>query len=753
MTRARRLGLFIVLLAMLLSAAPALALAQTGAPTVKDEGNNIYLVDGTKQPLPTLLAAEEAQKLALLQSAPLAPAYRIASEVSPDDRTVLISLQRSLSFLDLRDGTLVPLRLEQGVSALTNYAWLDENTLGFLATRPPNTEGTVYMGVGIDRRTGAATFDDPRLSAAASVVAEKQLPALLSTDRRRLLVIDSTNAKPLFGAQGHRGLDGKLAFDALPGVAGLVITEGAVFKVVDTASGVTHTVFTVGPNTVVQDVSFSQNGDKFSLTALSTGDALARLFDGARLPELAYRDALGTLPPAENPFLQGNSITVLDFPSGTLRTLRAADSGGVIFLGSSWSTDNQTLVAEVNTPGLAAGRPYPQFNRDFHSGGSLRFYNGELQEIRRLERPELDSPVKDASFVSPDELIIQTRYGTDGHPYYYNLRSGEFRNIADRAGAFFEVVPTNRSREIVFVYSSFTDPPDYHRMAWDGTAFARLTWFNEEVHKASQTRQYPVSFTLRNGERFNGVLVLPAAVPFPPRNVPIVLWQAGGPQVALTNTWLDTVENPHALLPNFGFGVLTVPLYGRHGLGAARNNALADGTNFGQIDIDAQAEIVGQLRARGWASKVGITGCSYGGYFVTQSVTRHPTTYDAGHTMCSIVDMVTEWSRGDGRLLPWLQGKPIFAAPEEYRRDSPIYQAGNVRTPLLAFHGTKDFLPVAVMENFMSQVIATGTPAKLLKFQDAVHGFSNMSPATLADAYEYYGAQEQILWFRQYLGQ
>lgn len=751
MTRSLRFGLLVGLCALLLSAAPALA--QTGTPTVKDEGGNIYLVDGTKAPLPTLLSAEEAQKIATLQSAPPGPAYKIESPVSPDDRTVLASLQRDLLFLDIRDGTVVALKLEKPVSAVTNYVWLDENTLGYLATRPPGTPGTANMGVSLDRRTGAATIDDPRLAPAASVIAAKQVPALFSPDRRRLLVIDTTNARPLFGAQSQAGLGSSLGFDPLPFVAGFVATEGAILKVVDVASGVAHEVYTVGPNATIQDASFSPNGDKFSLTTLSTGDALARSFDGARLPELAYRDALGLLPPAENPFFQGNAVTVLDVPSGAIRTLRAAESGGVIFNGTSWSTDNQTMLVEVNTPGLAAGRRYPQYNRDFHSGGSLRFYDDELRELRRLERPELDAPAKEARFVSPDEVIIQTRYGTDGHPYYYNLRSGEFRNIADRAGAFYEVTSTNRSREIVFVYSSFTDPPDYHRMAWDGTAFARLTWLNEEVRQLNQTKQYPVSFTLRNGERFAGVLVLPANVPFPPRNVPIVVWQAGGPQVALTNTWSDTVEVPHALLPNFGFGVLTVPLYGRFGLGAARNNALADGTNFGQIDIDAQAEITQQLRARGWASKVGIVGCSYGGYFVTQSITRHPTTYDVAHTMCSITDMVTEWSRGDGRLLPWLQGKSIFEAPEEYRRDSPIYQAGRVRTPLLAFHGTKDFLPVAVMENFMSQVIATGTPAKLLKFQDAIHGFSNTSPPALAEAYEFYSAQEQLLWFRQHLGQ
>jgi len=55
------------------------------------------------------------------------------------------------------------------------------------------------------------------------------------------------------------------------------------------------------------------------------------------------------------------------------------------------------------------------------------------------------------------------------------------------------------------------------------------------------------------------------------------------------------------------------------------------------------------------------------------------------------------------------------------------------------------------MRNFMLQVINNGVPAKMLIFQDADHGFGRTT-ATLAVPYELYGAQEQILWFREYLG-
>jgi dipeptidyl aminopeptidase/acylaminoacyl peptidase len=549
--------------------------------------------------------------------------------------------------------------------------------------------------------------------------------------------------------------DFALAFEpvtAQAAEAGVSAGVKALVWVVDLQTGDSREVARLTGNSAFKFASFSQDGGKLSLiTEATSTDPMRDRFDGALMSEEIYRDVTGNVPPAQNYVLQSNTLTVIDLGSGDTRTLRAADGGGTVYASTSWSTDNQTLMVKVNQPGRARGRRYPQYTGQFQSGSSLRFYNTAMQEIRRLETSAISDITMQATFVSPDEVIIQNQYRLDRHPYYFNLRSGELRVIADRAGTFATVVSTNRSREIVFAYSSFTDPVDLYRMRWDGTAFARLTWFNEEVRKLSRTKQYPVSFTLRDRSTHTGVLILPADVPFPPKNVPIVAWQEGGPTEVVQNNWFALVESPHALLPNFGFGLLVVPLYGRFGLGPERFNALADGTNYGQIDIDAQAEIVAQLRARGWARKVGIVGCSYGGYFVTQSLARHPTTYNAGHTMCSLVDLFTEWSRGYAALAPWFQGLPPAFALTEYQRDSPAYNAGRVRTPLLAFHGTDDFLPITVMQNFMLQVINNRVPAKMLKFQDADHGFLRRTPSALSKAYELYGAQEQILWFRTYL--
>lgn len=124
-----------------------------------------------------------------------------------------------------------------------------------------------------------------------------------------------------------------------------------------------------------------------------------------------------------------------------------------------------------------------------------------------------------------------------------------------------------------------------------------------------------------------------------------------------------------------------------------------------------------------------------------------------GNATCSLVDSVTEWNRGFDSLMPWLQGLPPFANLDEYRKDSPLYNAGRVTTPLLSFHGEADFLPVTQMENYHLQLVNREVPAKLLKFVGVGHGMYDTLDGleALGPAYELYGAQEQILWFQEHL--
>ncbi|NTU82995.1 MAG: hypothetical protein HGA45_27115, partial [Chloroflexales bacterium] len=522
--------LFILCMVALLITTGGPALAQGGNPVVIDQGNNIYLVDGTQGLPPDLLPADEVAKIARLQGVP-SGANVLLSPVSPDDKTVLAIRVGGKGFLNLEDGTSVPFTSIDTAGQLSNFFWLDDDTLALYAVSKSTGLPTLYSS---DRRTGQG-----RELGALGLA--NQVPVFASSDGRKVLLasvppVNQANpgaalvaqpadtldpAAPVVasyccawrlglmpqapaGTRAHALTEFAALFDPLGG-GKAVIKAGSVLSVLDTATGERREVAQIGPGSVVAEASFSQDGSQLAVVIVVEDGDTSRGLDGALQSELGYRDATGNLPPAESPWLQGNQLVLLDFASGQVRTVRAADGDGALFVGASWSTDNRTLVTRMETPGQLKGRRHPQYQPQYRSGSHLRFWDAAtLKEIRRLEQSEIDhaspTPARQiVQFVSPDEVIIESQNRLDRQPFYYNLRSGELRDLADRAGSYFSVRATRRSREIVFVYTSFTDPAELYRMGWDGTGLARLTWDNEAMRQYSRTKQQPVAFTLRDG--------------------------------------------------------------------------------------------------------------------------------------------------------------------------------------------------------------------------------------------------------------
>jgi dipeptidyl aminopeptidase/acylaminoacyl peptidase len=783
-------------LAMLVGLAHANASAE-GKNGVIDQGRNVYLVDSSKGDLNNLLPSEEVEKIKRLQTE--SRTSDIISPVSPDDQAALANFGDRLGFLNIQDGTFTPLdrsvlsgRFVPIVSLLgmTPWGWRDDRTLvgvGVEIVDPEQRELNPAL-VTIDRLTGE--IDGVALPRDLL----QHMPVSLAPDGSRLLLLDlpepdddaSLNVVkaqvtwPHIATSTAQALPAALQQQAQAFAAGsaygrrllalrpllapgddddemVAAAKDTRLLVYNVADGDTHELRSFAPGIMMLGFAWSQDSARLAASFLGMFDYSeeptlrdSRPLDGALLSEQIYRDVTGNLPPAENPLLQRNTVEVFDLNSGDDKTLRAADGNGQLLRGASWSTDGQTLLVQAYQPGRLVGRHYPIYTPQFLESASFRFYNFDLQETGQINAPQLAAG-GDGQFITPDEVLFDTLVGTNVRPYYYNRISGEFRGLGERAGVYGSVTATRLSRQIVFQYSSFTDPPELYRLNWDGTALSRLTWANEELRQFSKTRQDPVTFQLANKQTRAGVLIQPADAPFPPRDVRIVVWQEGGPGIPMTNDWAANVENPYALLPNLGVAVLVVPLSGRYGLGPRVYSALYDGANFGQIDIDEQAQIVRQMIARHWTSKgkVGITGCSYGGYFTLQSLVRHPDLYAAANAQCAILDSVVEWSRGYAVLMPYLEGGPPWAADAEYRRDSPIYNADKITTPLLTFHGTNDFLPITQNENMHLQLVNRNLPAKMLEFAGAGHGL--VRNGELDAAYELYAAQEQILWFRQYL--
>ncbi len=711
-----------------------------------------------------LLEPAEVEKIVQLQQGVTLPL--IISPVSPDDTTILAAFVEPggenirFAFINVDDGSSLPLgNFLEDVIPLTNLAWRDATTLVFVAF---DFNTFLPALVAIDRTTASIASVEPLLLPG--------FPISLSPNGTRLLIaLDEAPAEDSFL---HSPFHIKVQLQPLPATPALperlswlqdeddgsveLTSEDTTLAYVNlhTQQVVPLTSLPEGSG-LVSNPAWSPDGSRLSLVRTTIED-----FNLARgelsLATLLTQDTLGNLPPAENPLLQGNIVDVFDISAEEVRSfqIKAADGNGDIFFKTDWSPDGYTMLAQMLQPARLVGRVHPIYTFQFAQSSYVRFYDVNSQQVVGVfDAPEIAAAIfAEPLFVTPGEVLFTTVYGLSMRVYYYNRVSGEFRQISDRAGFYGgsfmggQVAATRFSQKIVFSFSSFVNPPELYRIGWDGTALAALSYNNSEIEQLNQVQVHELSFTLASGAVRRGYLIQPAGAAFPPRLEPIVLWQEGGPGLFMVNQWSAAVERPFNLLPNFGISLLVLPLPGRAGWGTQFYNALADGRNFGSIDIDEAAEVVRQMIGLGYTSagQVGITGCSYGGYFTTQSIARHPDIYAAANTQCTLLDTIVEWQTGFTTLLSYLEGSPPTIIPDEYVQDSPAYRAGSIRTPTLIFHGTDDYLPISIVESFHKALEANGVPVRMLKFATEGHGLAEPENQLLA-------AQEQIRWFRQYL--
>lgn len=715
-----------------------------------------------------ILDTDELERLSRLQRTAL---QVLLSPISPDDTTVLAAIVRpgsneppSIVLLNVNDGSMTSAnRLLEQFLPLSNIVWRDSNTLAMVALSLANFSPLLVY---IDRTTLSAV-DTRQLPPDFVPVnlapnGTRLLGAIIPTEEENSGV--STPTDSAFPIQIRLRPPDPFWQAFPPSLKRIFMFQND--DTMDVSSNqIQLAYYNANSQQLVSLVSLPENTALMSQPAWSSdGGKLAvvrtTLDNAARgnvsLNNMVTQDALGNLPPAENSMFAENVVDIFDLSSNEVSSsqIRAADGNGDIFARATWSTDGSTLLMQMQRPSRLTGRTYPIYT--YAQSSYVRFYDPATRQVTGvLDIPQINSPLfTQPLFVSPGEVIFSTVYGLSARLYYYNRDTGEFSEISDRPGSYGllgvplsgQVLATRFSRLLVFSYSSFQSPPELYRITWEGTALAALTHSNSELEQLSQVQVNQVSFTLASGAVREGYLLQPAGAPFPPRNSRIVVWQEGGPGLAIYNQWGSVVERPFNLLPNFGISLLVMPFPGREGWGPQFYNGLADGQNFGAIDIDEAAEVVQQMIARGYtaADRVGITGCSYGGYFTSQSIARHPGLYAAANTQCTLLDMITEWQTGFTVLVSYLMGNAPGGSPGEYVQDSPGFNATRVRTPTLIFHGTQDFLPVNIAENFHETLEKQGVPVKMLKFVDEGHGLAALDNQLLA-------AQEQLLWFRRYL--
>ena len=665
------------------------------------------------RPPEDILEAAEVAKIRTLQNT---NEVYLLGPVSPDDTTVITlsgssEVTAQAAWLDLQTGQIEPIDSKLlEFAPQGDIAWSGDQTALYLSN---NANGDPVL-VTLQRETGENRTELLQFGGR---------PLSLAPDGSRLLIESGTQ-------------------------------ERMELELLDLETDRIETLLSYVGGSSPLSIAWTSDGSKLALVRYAVPPELAD--DPDKIAEFATKEALGEIPLKQNLYLASNIIDVIDLTHGDFQrvTLHAADGDGYLFKEVNWSPDGQVLMVKTSSPSRPSGRIHPSYAAQgaFAGRASYRFYDARLKLIETLDRTETEAPMtSNAMFMSPNEVIIVGAYGLSMRLSYFNLESGEFRLLPAEAGTFaersggFQVFPTHQSRQLVYNQSSFQHPSEIYLLELDGSELKRLSQFNAEAEAANQIRVDEVSFQLDENTVRTGYLLQPAGAEFPPQNVPIVVHHQGGPGGAMTNRWGATSEDPFNLLPNFGIPVLFTPFSGREGFGPDFYLALADGDNFGQIDVEESARVVQHMIEQGYTSEgqVGVNGCSYGGYAVNQSITQYPELYAAAISQCSIMDMADYW-KFNQYLVTFYEGSLPADRPEEYRRDSPLHNADAVKTPVLLMQGMEDFLPVELVRDFRNAVESTGTPVELLVFKDEGHSLTLPSSKLFA-------AQQQIAWFRKYL--
>ncbi|HEX3365707.1 S9 family peptidase [Phenylobacterium sp.] len=211
------------------------------------------------------------------------------------------------------------------------------------------------------------------------------------------------------------------------------------------------------------------------------------------------------------------------------------------------------------------------------------------------------------------------------------------------------------------------------------------------------------------------------------------------------DSWRGGPDKAAALLAAHGYAVLAPSLPIPEGAEPAQDLAKR------VLAIIDQAKSDPELQGLFDADRLGVWGESFGGWG-TLTMISQTDRFRAAVAEASMSDLVSEWGQYEtfARLDPNLGPSPFFTAgwvedlqggmhnppwadPERYLRNSPIFHADRVTTPLLLVHGEQDAFSLGQPEEMFSALNRQDKPAQLVVYWGEGHAIA--SPGSLRDLY------------------
>ena len=321
-----------------------------------------------------------------------------------------------------------------------------------------------------------------------------------------------------------------------------------------------------------------------------------------------------------------------------------------------------------------------------------------------------------------DEALVQLTLGGRNALYRINTRTGDRKEIIGgrrRLAGF--TYDTARSK-VAYIGTSMDSPTELYISDLTGaTPERQLTSFNAALNK---------EIAWSPGERFTyksvGDVEIEAWLVKPygyevGKKYPLVLYIHGGPHSAYNEGWFDEFQN----LAGAGMWVLYTNPRGSSGYGGEFSNMIRN--RWGDEDYMDLMKAVDLVIARSDvdATRLGVTGGSYGG-FMTAWITTRTDRFKAAQADRMIVNWVSWYGTSDAQTLTEGEflGTP-WQSWDSYINMSPIKYADKVKTPTLIVQSEEDYrAPIEDAEQWYMALQKHNVPVEFIRYPRSNHDLS-----------------------------
>lgn len=310
------------------------------------------------------------------------------------------------------------------------------------------------------------------------------------------------------------------------------------------------------------------------------------------------------------------------------------------------------------------------------------------------------------------------------------------------------------------VVRAVTPAGDVLELMQPGQERVALWSFNTHLKNIQSGQVVPISYRLRGDVKtmLQAWLLLPAQYGRAQKPPPLIVNIYPGKMFAGPWPWsLSSVRpfNPH-LWAAAGYAVLypSLPLMPQ-GQGNEPLLGLAEKV---MPAVDRVIEL-----GYGDADRLGVFGHSYGGYGVL-GLLAECDRFKAAVVSAAPVNLTSHYGQFDARLrflkgpvqvssaVRWAEisqgrmGAPPWADLARYVRNSPLFYADRIQTPVMLVQGDRDFISLGQGEEMFTALYRLGKDVTFVRYWGEGHGLA--SPANIRDFWA-----RMLTWYGRYLGE